>query len=335
VDRVRLKALAIGGCLSLLAAASSFVPTVWRWEEGVDLHVLFRARGARAVPDDVILIPIDRKAARRLFLPQAAGEFERCSDVRLDQALPGYRNPDPPDVLARWPRCLHARALGALADARPDVVVMDISFRPRNDPGGVFADQDRQLAAAMRDAGKVVLTLKIRSERHAGERAQPIAADIEAAAVALAPFLLHGDQLQRADKYCTFKEDGDWTGPCLPTIAHQVASLAVYPQLRDLLQRSASKNVDLIPAHADALLADGALLPSVKLIRHIATSDPHTRERASALLASERTTRPAESRRQLQSLQFLRSSRRICDAALRGAGCRTGGVASCARQPAW
>lgn len=305
MDRVRLRALAIGGCLSLLAAASSFVPEVWRWEEIIDLHVLFRARGARAVPDDVILVPIDRKAARRLFLPQSAGEYERCGDVRLDQAPPGYRNPDPPEVLTRWPRCLHARALGALAGARPDVVVMDISFRPRNDPGGVFAEQDRQLAVAMRNAGKVVLTLKIRSEGHAGERAQPIAADIEAAAVASAPFLLHGDQLQRADKYCTFKEDGDWTGPCLPTIAHQVASLAVYPQLRELLQRSASKNVDLIPAHADALLVGGALPPSVKLIRHVATSDPHTRERASVLLASERTTRPAELRRQLQSLSAI------------------------------
>jgi adenylate cyclase len=302
VDRVRLKALAIGGCLSLLAAATSFVPIVWSWEEGIDLHVLFRARGARAAPNNVVLVPIDRKAARSLFLPQSAEDFERCHDVRLDQALPGYRNPDPPDVLTRWPRCLHARALQALALARPEVVVMDISFRPRNDPGGVFSEQDRQLAAAMRNVGKVVLALKIRSQRNGGERAQPIATDIEAAATARAPFLLLGEQLQRADKYCLFKEDGDWTGPCLPTIAYQLTSRAVYPQLRDLLQRSASENVDLIPAHADALLADGALQPSVMLIRHVATSDRETLGRVRALLASERATHSAASHQQLRGL---------------------------------
>lgn len=302
MDRVRLKALAVGGCLSLLAAASSFAPGVWSWEERIDLQVLFRARGARAVPDDVVLVPIDRRAARSLFLPQSAQDFERCRDVRLDQAPPGYRNPDPPEVLTRWPRCLHARALEALARAQPAVVVMDISFRPRSDPAGVFAEQDRELAAAMRAVGKVVLALKIRSERDAGERVQPVAAEIEAAALALAPFLLHGEQLERADKYCTFKEDGDWTGPCLPAIAHQAAALAVYPQWRDLLQRTAPDNVDLIPAHAEALLAGKALQPSTTLIRHLVTSEPRMPERVRALLASERAGRSTSSHRPLQSL---------------------------------
>ena len=305
MDRVRLKALVIGSCLSALAAAASFVPAVWSWEEGVDLQVFFSARGARTVPADVVLVPIDRKAARRLFLPQSAEDFERCLDVRLDQALPGYRNPDPPEVLSRWPRCLHARALEALALAQPEVVIMDVSFRPRNDPSGVFAAQDRQLATAMRKLARVVLALKVKSERDAEERAQPIAPDIERAALALAPFLLMGDQLQRADKYCSFKEDGDWTGPCLPTVAYQVASLGVYPQLRDLLLRAASKNVDLIPARADSLLANRALRPSVMLIRHVATSDRHASERMRALLTSERPAHSAAADRQLRNLSDI------------------------------
>lgn len=288
MDRVRLKAFAIGGCLSLLAAASSFVPTVRDWEEGFDLHALFRARGSRPAPRDVVLVPIDRKAARSLFLPNSAAEFERCRGLRLGQATFGYRNLDPPDVLTRWPRCLHARVLEALAPALPEVVVMDISFRPRSDPGGVFAEQDRRLAAAMRHIGKVLLALKIRGQGDAGERAQPIAADIESAAVATAPFLLFGDRLRRADKYCTFKEDGDWTGPCLPAIAYQVASLAVYTRLHDLLQRAAPHDVDLLPAHAEALLANRGLRSSVWLIRHLATSDRQVPERLRALLETAR-----------------------------------------------
>ena len=302
MDRVRLRSLAIGGCLSVLAAAATFVPALWTWEEGVDLHLLFRLRGPRPVPEDIVLIPIDRRAARSLFLPRSAEDFERCREVRLGEAPPGYRNPDPPDVLTRWPRCLHARALEALAVAQPEVVVIDISFRPRSDPGGVFSEQDRQLAAAMRKLGRVVLVLKISAERKEGERAQPIAGEIATAALALAPFLLLGDRLQRADKYCTFKEEGEWSGPCLPTVAHQVAALADYAEFRDLLQRAVSGNADLIPARADDLLAGGALQAPVSLIRHLATSDRGTAARMRALLESERPRLSAAKRRSLQSL---------------------------------
>jgi len=286
----RVRALIIGVCVALLAAAASVVPIAWSWEEGVDLYLLFRARGPRPVPDDVVLIPIDGQATRRLFLPAAAEDFERCRDVRLDEALPGYRNPDPPEILTRFPRCLHARALQALALAKPEAVIMDISFRPRSDPSGAFSDQDRELAAAMRAVGKIVLVRKIKSDPKQEERAQPIAGEIETAALAIAPFLVVGDQLQRADKFCTFKEDHGWAGPCLPAVAHQVASLAIYPELRKLLGLAASENVDLMPAHDDALVADGALQAPVRLIRHLAISDKRTGVRVRELLASADST---------------------------------------------
>lgn len=223
-------------------------------------------------------------------MPAAAEDFERCRDVRLDEALPGYRNPDPPEILTRWPRCLHARALQALALAKPEAVIMDISFRPRSDPSGVFSDQDRELAAAMRAVGKIVLVRKIKSDSKHDERAQPIAGEIETAALAVAPFLVVGDQLQRADKFCTFKEDHGWAGPCLPAVAHQVASLAIYPELRKLLGFAASENIDLMPAHDDALLAGGALQAPVRLIRHLAISDKRTGARMRELLASVNST---------------------------------------------
>lgn len=250
----RAQALAVGACLSILAAAAGTrlpwpeqVPlwgwqkqlgnvqeALWSWQEAVDLYALFWSRGARPAPADVVLVPIDNRAAKGLFLPAAPTDFERCSDVR-SEALPGYRNPDPPDVLTRWPRCLHARVLDALAPAQPDLVVVDISFRPRSDPGGVFADQDRQLAAAMRHVGKVVLVRKIRLERSAGGGvAQPIAGEIEAAALATAPFLLLGDQLQRADKFCTFMRDGALQWPCLPAVVVNAASSLGSRKLADI-----------------------------------------------------------------------------------------------------
>lgn len=278
---VRLRSLAGGVCLALLAAASSFVPIVQDWEESVDLHLLFGVRGARAPSGDVVLVPIDRRAARSLFLPQSSADFERCHDLRLEQAPPGYRNPDPPEVLARWPRCLHARVLSALAPGRPAVVVMDISFRPRDDPGGVFAAQDGELAAAMRRVGNVVLVLKLANDRGAGERAQPVAGVVAASAVALAPFLLFGDELRRADRYCAFKESGDWTGPCLPPVALQAASIAGYPELRDLLRLAAPEDADLLPADPQGVLA-GGLPASVRLIRHIVSTHPDAAQRMRA-----------------------------------------------------
>jgi adenylate cyclase len=280
----RTRALVIGACLSCIAAAAGALPFSWSWQEAVDLHLLFRARGPRPAPAEVVLVPIDGRTAKRLFMPAAPEDFERCGDVR-SEPLAGYRNPDPPDILTRWPRCLHARALEALALAQPDVVVMDISFRPRSDPGGVFADQDRRLAAAMRNVGKVVLVRKIRGDEEGGGAAQPIQGEIEAAALASAPFLLLGDQLQRADKFCTFMEAGAWSGPCLPAVVHQVASLELYPELHELLGVVGTRNTDLIPAAATGLLPQGALQIPVRLIRHLAMSDRHTAERLRAALS--------------------------------------------------
>ena len=268
----RTRALTIGACLSALAAVAGALPFAWSWQEAIDLELLFRARGARPAPAEVVLVPIDGRAANSLFLPAAPQEFERCADV-LYEARPGYRNLDPPEILTRWPRCLHARALEALAAAQPELVVMDISFRPRTDPGAVCADQDRQLAAAMRSAGKVVLIRKIRADERGGSAAQPIAEEIEAAALANAPFLLMGERLQRADKFCTFMDDARSLWPCLPAVAHQIASLDLYQELRGLLDRAGSKDIDLIPAATGDLLSQGALHVPVTLIRRLVLSD--------------------------------------------------------------
>ena len=101
-----LGALVVGGCFAVFAAVVSVLPAAWRWQEAADLNALFWIRGERRVPDDVVLVPIDERAASRMFMPQQSDHFESCRDVRLDKPLPGYRNPDPPHVLTRWPRCL-------------------------------------------------------------------------------------------------------------------------------------------------------------------------------------------------------------------------------------
>jgi adenylate cyclase len=286
----RTRALATGACLSVVVAAAGALPFLWSWQEAVDLDLLFRARGARQAPAEVLLVPIDARAAKRLFLPAAAEDFERCGDVRVEPAA-GYRNPDPPDILTRWPRCLHARALEALAQAQPEAVVMDISFRPRSDPGQVFAEQDRRLSEAMRKLGNVVLIRKIRLDTNAGAPAQPIAGEIESAALATAPFLILGDQLQRADKFCTFMEAGPWSGPCLPAVVQQLASLESHAELHRLLGAAGAKNLDLVPAAASGLLSQGALHVPVRLLRHLATAERGIASRLRAAVSIENPAR--------------------------------------------
>lgn len=290
LDSWRIYALVIGGVLAVLAAAISFGSFARTWHEAPDLSLLFGLRVwlgvSRPVPENVLLVPVDGRAASRLFLPKSSEGYERCRDVRLDEPHPDYKNPEPPEILARWPRCLHARALDTLAVAQPDAVVLDISFRPRSDPSGVFAEQDRALAAAIRRFGRVVLALKIKSEI-AGEREQPIVGEIEGAALAVAPFLLLGDQ-QRVDRFCAFKENG-WSGACLPAVTHQIASLGIYAELHKLLVLAAAKNLDLLRAQADELLAQGALQAPVGFIRYL-VSDRGTTERMRALLASDKAT---------------------------------------------
>src|SRR5262245_32824415 len=174
----RARTVLLGGLLSLLVAAAGGVPFMWALEEAVDLYLLFQARGARPAPDNVIIVPINGRAQKRLFLPASPAAFEGCTDVRLDPAPPGFRNPDPPEVLTRWPRCLHARALEALIKAEPDTVVIDILFRPRNDPSGVFEVQDKALAAAMHGLRKVILAQKLKSDLQGDEQPEAIARPI-------------------------------------------------------------------------------------------------------------------------------------------------------------
>ena len=282
----RVRALIVGGCFASLAAVVSAIPIAWSFQEGWDLYALFWIRGARPAPGEVLLVPIDQLARSRLFLPQQSEDFERCRDVRLDRSAPTHRNPDPPHVLTRWPRCLHARVVEALAVGQPAAIVMDISFRPRNDPSGVYREQDRALAAAIRRAGSVLLTLNIGIHRETGDHPQPVEGEIEAAALALAPFLVLGDQLKRADRFCTFREDHGGSDPCLPTVAQLLVSLEAFPKFRELLERTAAKDIDLVRPRGEELLADGHLQVPATLLRRAATSEG-TANRVRAQLAQQ------------------------------------------------
>lgn len=154
-----------------LAAALAMVllmlTPAWNLEEGAGLRLLYGLRGVRPPPPKVVIIALDSASARAL------GQSERPE---------------------RWPRGLHARLLGALADRGAAVIGFDILFERQRDPA-----DDQRLADAMRRAGNVMLVEQVVREaipgadgRHLGSvdrriRALPMFLD---AAAGSGPFVL-------------------------------------------------------------------------------------------------------------------------------------------------
>ena len=148
----------------------SFFPATHHFEEDFELGLLFKLRGARKAPSDVVVISIDREASERLNVPQ---------------------NPD------RWPRSLHAELIDHLVHEGARVIVLDMYFiEPRS------GEANAALAAAIRNARNVVLAEPLRldevpasslvdsSAAHRVVKPLRTIAPISEAAFATAPFVL-------------------------------------------------------------------------------------------------------------------------------------------------
>src|SRR5512134_2754662 len=120
------KAILLGfvvGVFGLVLSPFRFILDI---EENTGLGLLFRLRGARQAPSDVVVISIDRESSEHLGLPD---------------------NPD------KWPRSLHARLTDTLVREGASVISFDIHFiEPR------IPRDDILFAQAIGKAGNVVLT---------------------------------------------------------------------------------------------------------------------------------------------------------------------------------
>ena len=95
------KAVILGILTGVLGLLLSLMPAVFELEENVGLAILFKLRGVRQAPSDVIIVSIDKASAARLNLPNDPGQ---------------------------WPRLLHTRLTESLAQAGAAVIVFDIIF---------------------------------------------------------------------------------------------------------------------------------------------------------------------------------------------------------------
>jgi adenylate cyclase len=243
----------LGCAIGIAGVLASFVSFTHNLEEQADLALLFKLRGIRQPPPQVMVVSIDRESSEALGLP----------------ARP-----------ERWPRSYYAELISKLTTQGAAAVVFDLYFIEPRGP-----DQDHLLAHAMKAAGNVVLAELLKVKTISATRSgNPEAADhrlvqtikpieeISKAAFATAPFVLPRVPV-RVNHYWTFLADaGD--SPTFPVVAFQLYAMRVYQDFLRLIETVRPDLGQKVPRDpAAAIRADGAV-DFIKNIRKIFDSDP-------------------------------------------------------------
>jgi CHASE2 domain-containing sensor protein len=226
------KAAILGILTGLLGLTVSLTPFGAELEENVGLSILFKLRGTRQAPADVIIVSLDDMSAAHLKLPN-----------------------DP----AKWPRVHHARLIDNLVDAGAAAIAFDMIFSEAR-----VSEHDHAFAEAIRRARNIVLfeylsreTVPAADEKGSAagdvyiEKRVPPLPLLADAAVALAPFPLPKVPV-RVSWYWTFKTAAGET-PTLPVVSFQVFALEVYEEFRRLLERVSPLHAVTLPPHRQAL----------------------------------------------------------------------------------
>lgn len=243
-------------------------------EESIGLSLLFRLRGIRPPPPEVLIVAIDRPSAEALGLSA---------------------NPN------RWPRTQHAELLKALHRGGAAAIVFDVVFDEPGMPG-----DDQAFAEAMRRAGTVVLAQQLVRESaplreggvgggpdpfHVERLASPLPILVDAAA-GIAPFPLPKVPVQLS-RYWTFKA-GAGNAPSLPVVAFHVFARDTHPAFLETMKAAGAT-----PPDEEARGGTGAprwgAEQAVRAVRESAERDPAARARLRATITPSASP-PAEAR---------------------------------------
>ena len=251
-------------------------------EENTGLGLLFKFRGARQPPSDVVVISIDRESSEQLDLPD---------------------NPD------KWPRSLHARLTDTLLREGATVVSFDVHFIEPKNPR-----DDSLFARAMKRAGNVVLTEPVKEKEVpvAGEggsaeashnivRVVPPIEIFANSAAATAPFTLARIPF-KVNRYFTF-DPGAGDSPAMPVVALQLFGMDAYGEFVRLLERASPEHEGKLPPDRAAAMKTLGVKGLIWKIRGIFEGDPALVDRMQRELDGEQTlSEGGEKRRVLEAL---------------------------------
>jgi adenylate cyclase len=247
-----IKAALFGCAVGLTGVLISFFSLTHEIEEDIGLALLFKLRGVKEAPPEVVVVSIDRESSEALQLPN---------------------NPD------RWPRSYHAKLISKLAEHGAAAIVFDLYFTEARAAG-----EEDALAEAIRRAGNVVLAelLKVK-EIPASPRGRVPGQDhrivqsvkpidkISQAAFATAPFVLPRMPV-RVNQYWTFLPDaGD--SPTFPIVAFQLYALRVYGDFVRLMEKVRPNLAGTLPHDAAAEIRARGVVSFMKQIRRIFEAD--------------------------------------------------------------
>jgi serine phosphatase RsbU (regulator of sigma subunit) len=248
LPKALLLGLIVGG-IGLLISPFQFAMNL---EEDTGLGLLFKLRGPRKAPSDVVIVSIDKQSSDELDL---------------------HNNPD------KWPRSLHARLTENLVREGAKVVAYDVHFiEPR------IAEDDKLFADSIQKAQNVILCepLVTRELPTAGNN-EAIAGfhnivkivkpfDLLAdSAVATAPFTLPRIPF-KVNRYWTF-QTGAGDSPTVPVVAFQLATLSVYDEFVKLLARISPDQAGNLPPDT-AIFITKNFKQAIRDIKEIFQADP-------------------------------------------------------------
>jgi adenylate cyclase len=248
-----LKAILASLLIGVLGVIASLVPIGVGLEENIGLDLLFKLRGLRAPPSEVIIVSLDKASVDTLQL---------------------HTDPE------KWPRSLHANLIENLVQKGASVVVFDMMF---HEPGPL--EQDNLFAKAIHNAGNVVLCQCLHNEtvpltdkdgKNKGELIierliQPIPS-LERSALALAPFPLPKVPV-KVSQYWTFKTEAGDT-PTLPVTVFQIFVFEVYDEFIQLLEKVSPSQTEKLLRDKDTIIENRWIEETMLMLRNIFKENP-------------------------------------------------------------
>jgi len=281
------KGTLLGVAAGIAGIIVSSTPAGLYLEENFGLEVLFRLRGHRAPPPDVVIVSIDKESIDRL---------------------------DHPPDLTNWHRSLYARLTEILAERGAAVIAFDVFFEEYADWEG-----DLAFAEAMRKANNVVLCERLQSEKIflTNMKGRP-AGDVEIARI-IPPIPLLADASVASSPYplpkvpvkvsrnWTFRDTvGDTPAPTLPVVAFQLYALPAADDFLRLLREVFPAQAEKLPRSGEEMARSRGIGGMIWEIREIFEKDPLAEKKMLDALDSP-PPRPADpkKRRILRSLIHL------------------------------
>ena len=262
-----LKAAAAGLVVGTLGVLLGTTPFGKELEENAGLHLLFKMRGVRRAPPDVIVISLDKSSADHFNLPTTP---------------------------RKWPRSLHASLIRKLIDKNPAVIAFDLIF---SDPG--LSEHDLALAEAIRKAGNVVLVEWLKTDvipvfdqrgDPAGslkiEKIIPPLASFADSALASATFALPKVPV-KVNSYWTFKA-GAGDIPSLPVVVFQTYAMKVYGEFIKLLQEVSPELAKQLPANREIVFAEKGVKEIIRVLKDYFEQNPQVPQNLLAKLQESR-----------------------------------------------